>query len=400
MSKTLLSLRTASLALLTFTLGAQAQTWVQKADYPGPGRYWGAATGNSTKGYAGTGILSFEQFTSQQQDVYEYDPATDTWTALPNYPGGVREGMVAFTIGERIFFGLGTPFIAASTLLYEYVSALGEWQPRASAPVGSSHQKGFVIGDDFYIGPLTFEGQMIRYNATTDSWTDVAAFPGIYRNGYMAISVDGKGYIGGGNSSQGTTEQWYAYDPATDSWSESGALSPNSDQSCGTTINGVGYVYNVGGNGSAVYSYDPDADTWNFESSYGDIRTANGSFFTIGNKGYHVFGQQQQGSENVSMAHLWEFTPGSAASVAERSVAPVQVYTAADGSTMLVGTTPVAAATTLEVLDVDGRLLHSRTVPAGSPLHARLTTDEVGTGLRIAVLHGTTQWAGRVVVGR
>lgn len=400
MSSTLPSLRAAGLALLTFTLGAHAQTWVQKADYPGAGRYWGAATGNSTKGYAGTGKLSFSEITSQQQDVYEYDPATDAWTALPNYPGGVREGMAAFTIGERIFFGFGTPFIAGSPLLYEYVAALGEWQQRASAPVGNAFQKGFVIGDHYYMGPLTFEGQMIRYNATTDAWSDVAPFPGIYRNGYMAISVGGKAYLGGGGSGQGTTEQWYAYDPATDSWTESGSLSPNSDQSCGTTINGVGYVYNVGGNGSAVYSYDPAADNWNFETAYGDIRTANGNFFTIGNKGYHVFGQQSQGSENVSMADLWEFTPGSAASVAERSVPPVQVYTAADGSTVLVGTTPLAAATSLDVLDMDGRLLHSRTVPAGSLLHARLTAEEVGMGLRIAVLHGAARWTGRVVVGR
>lgn len=360
-----------------------AQTWVQRASCPAEGRYWAAATGNSTHGYAGTGILSFDQFTSQQQDVYEYEVATDTWTALPAYPGGVREGMAAFTIGERIFFGFGTPFIQGSNLLYEYVPELGEWQQRASCPLGTSHQKGFVIGDHFYIGPMDLAGEFYRYTASTDSWSLVAAFPGIYRNGHMVFSAGGFGYLGGGGSGFGSTQEWYRYDPATDSWSQSGALFPNSDQSSATTINDVGYVYNVGGSGgNDIYRYNATLDSWDWHGSYGDVRTPNGCFFTIGSKGYHVFGQQQQGSENVSMNDLWEFTPGSSTGVPEAiGTNGLEVRYAEDGTAWLTGTAPLTATMTMDVIDLQGRVLRTLHLPEGSLVLQALRREELGTGL-------------------
>ncbi|HEY0977110.1 MAG TPA: hypothetical protein VGE21_06530 [Flavobacteriales bacterium] len=375
-----------------------AQTWVQKASCPAEGRYWAAATGNSTHGYAGTGILSFEQFTSQQQDVYEYDPLTDSWTALPPYPGGVREGMAAFSIGERIFFGFGTPFIQGSNLLYEYLPGTGQWEQRASCPMATSHQKGFVIGDHFYIGPMDLGGEFYRYTASTDSWSMIAAFPGIYRNQQMVFSAGGMGYLGGGGSGFGTTEEWYRYDPVADSWEPSGSLFPNSDQSSATTINGIGYVYNVGGNGNDVYRYSAALDSWEWHGSYGDIRTPNGCFFTIGDKGYHVFGQETQGAQNVSVSKLWEFTPGSSTAVAEASAqSVVDLRYAGDGSVWLKGRAPLTHADVLDIVDAQGRLLYSRSFAVGAVVDVQLRSAALGAGLRVATLRGSG-WSVKVVL--
>ncbi len=393
------SLRSAVIILSLCTLGAHAQTWVQKASVPGPGRFWAAATGNSTKGYAGTGMISLSP-PDPQSDMYEYDPTTDVWTPLPDYPGGVHQGMAAFTIGERIFFGFGRPFIQSSNQVYEYLAATGVWEERASCPTATAFQKGFVIGDCFYIGPVDLDGLMYRYTATTDSWAPIATFPGFYCGSQMWFAVDGKGYMGGGNSPFGGTDLWYIYDPVADTWTELAGLQPNSDQSCATTINGIGYVYNVGGNGNRVYSFNPAMSGWEMLGSYGDIRTPNGNFFTIGNKGYHVFGEQQQGSAHVSMNDLWEFTPGAASVIAEHATTNVQVSMATDGSAWLTGTTPVAPGSTLDVLDVDGRLLHTRSLSAGAPLNVHLTAKELGAGLRILSLRGEQPWAGRVVLGQ
>lgn len=382
------------------TLGTQAQTWVQKASVPTSARYWAAATGNSTKGYAGTGVLSFELFTSQQQDMYEYDPVTDVWTPLPNYPGGVRQGMTGFTIGERIFFGFGSPFIQGDNQLFEYLPLSGQWATRSSCPLGTSYQNGFVIGDNFYIGPLGVEGVIYRYTASTDSWTPVAPFPDVYRTAQMVFAAGGKGYMGGGSTGFGNTDMWYSYDPVADAWSETAPLWPNSDQSSATTINGVGYVYNVGGNGNNIHRFDHVQESWEMVGQYGDIRTANGSFFTIGNKGYHVFGQQQQTGGITSMNDLWEFTPGAVSAIQEHATANVQVRNAADGSAWLVGTTAMHAGSTLSVRDVAGRLLHTRTLAAGVPLNVRLTAQELGEGLRIVSVLGAQNWTGRVVLAQ
>ncbi|MEO7080448.1 MAG: hypothetical protein ABIY71_02935 [Flavobacteriales bacterium] len=400
MRTSLLAPRSAVIILSLCTLGAHAQTWVQKASVPAPGRILAAATGNSTKGYAGTGMISLGSTSSSQSDVYEYDPATDVWTPLPDYPGGVQQGMAAFTIGERIFFGFGRAFIQPTNQVFEYLPATGVWAQRASCPSPTAFQKGFVIGDCFYIGPVDFDGLMYRYTATTDSWAPIATFPGIYRGNQMLFVVDGKGYMGGGQSSFGATDLWYIYDPVADTWTELAGLQPNSDQSCATTINGIGYVYNVGGNGSQMYSFDPAVNSWEMLGSYADIRTPNGNFFTIGNKGYHVFGEQHQGSAIVSINDFWEYTPGSASAIAEYATNNVQVRMAADGSAWLTGTEPMGVGNTLNVLDVDGRLLHTRSLPAGAALNVQLTAKELGAGLRILTLQGAQQWAGRVVLAQ
>ncbi|MEO8733532.1 MAG: hypothetical protein ABI373_04285, partial [Flavobacteriales bacterium] len=239
-----------------------------------------------------------------------------------------------------------------------------------------------------------------RYTASTDSWTTVASFHDVYRIGQMSFTAGGKGYMGGGGSAFGNTEMWYSYDPVADAWSEITGLWPNSDQSCATTINGVGYVYNVGQEGNDIYRYNPVQDSWDMVGQYGHIRTANGNFFTIGNKGYHVFGEQQHTGGIESMNDLWEFTPGSTSAIPENATSNVQVRMAADGSAWLVGTTPVAPGSTLNVLDMDGRLLNARTLAAGVPLNVRLTAQELGAGLRIITLRGAQQWTGRAVLAQ
>lgn len=384
---------------LLATLPLSAQTWVEKAHCPAEGRYWAAATGNSTKGYAGTGIRSFFEISSQCADFWEYDPAMDSWRQLPNYPGGVREGMAGFTIGERIFFGFGTPFIQGSNQLFEYLPATDEWVQRASAPLATAYQQGFVIGDHFHIGPLDFEGSFQRYSASTDTWSTITPLPSIYRTGHMAFGVGGHGYIGGGNSSQGSTSEWFRYDPTDGTWVNSGTLWPNTDQSSATVINDVGYVYNVGGENNEVYRYDPALDGWMPVGQYGDIRTPNGSFFTIGNKGYHVFGQQQIGFDNISVNALWEFTPGGSTGTAEAALDnDLYVRQTGDGNAWVHGVAPLASRTTAQVFDADGRLLQQHILPAGALLQLHLSAAELGTGLRLVKLDGAMHRTLRVVL--
>ena len=85
--------------LLTALMGYGQATWLQLDSVPAAGRFWAAATGNSTHGFAGCGRLQFSGLNNQVSDMYQYEAATGVWTQIPNYPGGVREGITAFTIG-------------------------------------------------------------------------------------------------------------------------------------------------------------------------------------------------------------------------------------------------------------------------------------------------------------
>jgi hypothetical protein len=40
--------------------------------------------------------------------VWEYNPATNTWLQMEDFPGAGRRFSVGFTVNERAYFGLGT----------------------------------------------------------------------------------------------------------------------------------------------------------------------------------------------------------------------------------------------------------------------------------------------------
>jgi hypothetical protein len=302
---------TALIIFFPFLLVGQA-SWQQLESAPADGRFWAAATGNSTHGYAGTGRPEFSSL-SPTSDMYAYELSTNTWTSIPDYPGGVREGMTGFTIGERVFFAFGSPFIQFTRTVYEYLPASNEWIQHPDVPgIGFAFSHGFVIGDTFYIGPENGTNQVYAFNGTTNTWSSVASFPGGDRRAQCTFSVNGKGYLGmGAGVFGGVFGDWWEYDPLSDTWTEVAEISPNSDQSSATAVGNVGYVFNVGGNGKSLNRYGQEVDEWIFESNLPTDRIANGSLFTIADQGFLVFGESTTSGGNIPSNQLWQFTPGA-----------------------------------------------------------------------------------------
>ena len=96
---------------------------------------------------------------------------------------------------------------------------------------------------------------------------------------------------------------------------------------------------------------------------------------------------------------LWEYTPASPTAVREPAAAPFQEWNAADGTAWLTSIAPLGAGNTLNVLDLDGRVLNTRSLPNGVPLNFHLPAKELGAVLRIRTLQGAQPWTGRVVLG-
>lgn len=80
--------------------------WVQRANVGGPIRNEAYAFAVNGKGYVLTGDNCSSG--TNYKDVWEYDPNTDTWTELMEFPGSARRYMNGFVIGERVFCGSGT----------------------------------------------------------------------------------------------------------------------------------------------------------------------------------------------------------------------------------------------------------------------------------------------------
>lgn len=299
-----------SCLVITSVFSAIAEDWTQLSDIPGTGRFWSAGFTINGKIYAGTGRTGFSG--NATQDMWEYDPIADSWSQIADYPAGIREGAEGFGDGTRGFLGFGTSFIQFSNEVYEYLPESNTWEAKASCPGSFAYSHGFTISGKYYIGPENGNNKMHAYDIESNSWSEVAPFPGQDRRAQVAFTSQGKGYIGlGAFVFGGSLSDFFAYDPIADTWQQIASLSPASDQSCATSINDIGYVFNVGQNGKRVFKYTESTDSWEQVSTHPGDRIANSTFIGLNGSGYLVFGERTISGGNITSQQTWRFIPST-----------------------------------------------------------------------------------------
>ncbi|WP_172665897.1 IPT/TIG domain-containing protein [Flammeovirga sp. OC4] len=75
-------------------------------DFPGEARWGGVAFAVNGKGYFGLGATSKKS--GFKKDIWEYDTKNDTWTKKTDFPAVGRVRASEFTIGDKAYLGLGT----------------------------------------------------------------------------------------------------------------------------------------------------------------------------------------------------------------------------------------------------------------------------------------------------
>lgn len=343
-----------------------AQNWVQKTDCPGNGRFWATSFVCEDKIYAGTGRPEFSSL-SPTSDMWQYDPATDTWAQVANFPGGNREGTTSFSYNNRGFMAFGSPFIQFTNDVWEYLPESNSWEQKASCPASFAFSHGFVINDHFYIGPENGTNKTYAFDITNDSWSEVAAFPGDDRRAQVAFSANGKGYIGmGADVFSGVESDFYRYDPVIDTWEEIASISPTSDQSSGFAIDNIGYVYNVGGSGGggkSIYKYNEGLNEWELVSTKPGDRIANANMVGYNGKAYLTFGERTISGGNIPSSQIWEFTPGSVGIKNEEN-AELKLIRTSDKSFRLKLDESKSISYNLKIFALNGQLVHTSEIQA------------------------------------
>ena len=87
------------------------------------------------------------------------------------------------------------------------------------------HATGFTIDNLGYVGTgrispsgNTLVQTFYEYNPQTNTWTQIASFPGVGRRGAVSFVANGYGYVGTGETNMGDDNHFYRYTPATNSW--------------------------------------------------------------------------------------------------------------------------------------------------------------------------------------
>jgi N-acetylneuraminic acid mutarotase len=269
------------------------------------------------KGYIGTGRSS--ETVSYKNDMWSF--TGKTWSQTAAFPGSGRSHATAFVVNNKAYVGTGYD---NNTLVdngykkdfYEYDPATDKWKQIADFPSTRRHASSFVIANKGYVGlgavdVSTMFQDFYSYDPATNKWLEVATFTGGKRNGANAFVLDGKAYVGfGQNNSQTPTKDLYQFDPAGNSWTRLEASNENlTPRAFGFTLVMNGKAYIIGGTGASdVWQYEPGTNTWTAMTNFEGGARSHAAGFTLGSVGY--LGTGLAGSSNSD--DLWAFDPAAA----------------------------------------------------------------------------------------
>jgi len=251
-------------------------TWASEAAFPGTTRYLSAEFSLNGLGYIVCGF-SGEVPGNYVNDVWSYDPTANSWTQKSNFPGGARENMVCFTIGNTGYAGMGA----------------------TSDGMGS-----YFVESDWY-----------KYDGSTDTWTELNTFPGDALYGAYTFVINGQGYVVNGmdqngvyyNTTIGPSNKVWEYTPSSDSWSLVG-LFPDTAiyQGASSSSSIAGYMgfgavdFTSSENTSRYYRYGPGTAPYSCTVSVSQYEISNA-----------VYNFQANGNFSPTAQITWNFGDGS-----------------------------------------------------------------------------------------
>ena len=300
----------ASCGVAGSTTPAIIDTWTDIACNSAMTRWKAAGFVVGTKIYVGTGNVGDN--TKGKNDFWEYDPATNIWTAKAAFPGGVRSGAISFSVNGKGYMGFGAN--ASNQLMndfYEYNPTTNTWTQKAT-PIGYSRQDatGFSIGSKGYMAcgdDIQANTDFYEYDPGANTWTKKAAFPGLARKNAVGFSIGGNGYLGTGSSVKTGVEtfynDFYEYNPTTNVWTKKADF-PGGTRSYATgfCIGSKGYL----GSGHAgadtksdFYEFNPTTNVWTKRKDM-NISRAAAIGASVGSKAYIFSGFNFNTAKNAT----------------------------------------------------------------------------------------------------
>jgi N-acetylneuraminic acid mutarotase len=261
------------------------EIWTRKQDFPFS---WAGSLYLNGNGFVNGFSSATRGYYFKSSKLWEYDPLANTWASKPNLPvARIKNFTFSFTIGTKAYIGLG-----------------------AESP-------GDVAG-------MTKE--VWEYDMANSQWTRKNDFPGSARVMPFSFSINGNGYVGGGDISNTGTQivkDVWQYNPMADAWIRVADFPVAQIGMTGFQIGNTGYVLEAGqGNPTApagnltsvrLWSYDSATNIWLQKASLPTTgRTVNSAtVFSTGGKAYAAIGANDSTMVNGVLVKndFWEYNP-------------------------------------------------------------------------------------------
>ena len=298
-------------------------TWTQKANFAGGVRAEATGFSIDDKGYITTGTSTLSN-SGLLSDLWQFNPNTNSWTQKSSYPGSPRVVAVSFSIGRQAVVGTGSGDFNAGPGPYyhdfwRYDPALNTWTSLPDYPGdGSFLLIGFFNGTNAYVGAgeggglySDFWQFSVAAACNAGTWAVKDGGSSLARRGGQAAAVvNGIAYVVGGAApfSTSSVAANEAYDPLTNSWTTKAAMPFASQQLVAQSINGIVYAV-AGGSCCGAYNYvqayDPVSNSWSLKTPAPTARYGATSA-VVNNKMYVMSGSSGYGD---SYQNLEEYDP-------------------------------------------------------------------------------------------
>lgn len=198
--------------------------WIQRDSVNGPPKSSGAIFSLNDDAYFLTGLDEF----SFKRSMYSYDVSQDDWDDELSLGGDAGDGLnrgsaIAFSVGGFGFCGLGTGSADYFKDLWKYDAESNTWTQMADFE-GTARREAvaFTVGDNAYVGTgqdaSGLTNDFWQYDYEFNNWIQIADFPGTARRDAVSISMGGQGYVGTGIDASTYKSDFWAYYPLTDEW--------------------------------------------------------------------------------------------------------------------------------------------------------------------------------------
>lgn len=233
--------------------------WNKETNFPGGKRYGASSFTVGAYSYICMGIGQ----TGDRKDVWQYNPSNNSWTKKADYPGPSRAFSFSFVVNGKAYVGGGGHYgnslydlINKHYDLWEYDPAADSWtQKQSFSPNGLSNieyvaatgieSNGYFIANNF----------LYRYDPSANQWSVSSSFPWSYSQGGVAVTIGNKGYFGLGF---GNTTFW-EFNPGTGTWTQLASGPSNLGYATlSFVLNNKIYV----GNYNSFYEFDPSSNLW------------------------------------------------------------------------------------------------------------------------------------------
>lgn len=144
-------------------------TWSQKTAYPYGPLYYTIAFSSGNFGFVGLGGYKDNMGVYVFNDnLYKYDPVSDSWSAAAAYPGGDISGASAFELNQKFYVGFGNDVSGINTnTFYAYNPVNDTWT--IAPPLPATFERTQCVGLSSPSGGYICSGRQIN-NSLNDLW--------------------------------------------------------------------------------------------------------------------------------------------------------------------------------------------------------------------------------------